>query len=128
MNNRRFYFQLALTVFLSAICLIWLSMMPQVHAYIDLGIITLILFIILSVGIFILGKRRIQDPVRTRFISLTIANMMLKMVFSIGLVLVYYKLKNPEVSLFILPFLTIYIIFTIFETRFLLIMVNDKKK
>jgi hypothetical protein len=31
----------------------------------------------------------------------------------------YYKIKNPESGHFVLPFLVIYVVFTVFETYFL---------
>jgi len=92
-----------------------------------LGWYCILVFSILSFVIFLLGKNTVDHPVRTRFIGVTIANMMLKMFISIVIVLVYYKLRSPGDPYFIVPFIIIYIIYTIFETRFLLKLADQKK-
>jgi hypothetical protein len=52
--------------------------------------------------------------------------MLVKMVFSIVLLLVYKEVKQPLDGKFILPFLTIYLIFTIFETWFMVRLADEK--
>lgn len=60
------------------------------------------------------------------FIGLTMTNTLLKMVASI-LILVIYKLQNDDVKpYFVIPFLIIYLFFTIFETAVMLRLANKK--
>jgi hypothetical protein len=40
---------------------------------------------------------------------------LMKMIVCVALVVAYVKISNPESKLFVLPFLTTYLIFTIFE-------------
>jgi hypothetical protein len=40
---------------------------------------------------------------------------LVKMFVCIGLVVAYVKISSPDSKLFVLPFLTIYLIYTIFE-------------
>jgi hypothetical protein len=54
-------------------------------------------------------------------------NVMFKIIACFGVVGVYYKLYKPTDKYFLLPFLLVYLIFTIFETYFLLKQ-SDRKK
>jgi UDP-N-acetylmuramyl pentapeptide phosphotransferase/UDP-N-acetylglucosamine-1-phosphate transferase len=103
-------------------------LLPDISPYVDLGIISWALFSFLCVVLFFIADKVVNHPERTKFISLTIANMMLKMMVSIGLVWTYYMVKKPQSGLFIVPFLLVYGIFTIFETRFLLQIADQNNK
>jgi len=128
MTKGRFLIEFTITSVITAALLIFLYLFPGISGFLDLGFITWALFSVLSVFLFLIADKAVFHPERTRFISVTIANMLIKMVFSIGLVLSYYTLKKPVNGLFILPFLLVYGIFTIFETRFLLQIANQKNK
>jgi hypothetical protein len=53
------------------------------------------------------------------FMNLIIVNMMMKFVIAGALVFWYYFTYNPESGTFVIPFLVVYVCFTIFETYFL---------
>lgn len=128
MTNENFFVNLGFTIILSSLIVIGLSYWAQTGPYSQLGWFSILMFSCLSGVVFLLGKKTVDHPVRTRFIGVTIANMMLKMFFSIALILVYYKWKGPQSPYFILPFIIIYLIYTIFETKFLLNLANQKKE
>jgi len=95
--------------------------------HIVFGISTTLIFFVFSVIIYVAANVSVNNPNRTRFIGLTITNMLAKMLVSVAVVLIYHKVNNPSNTFFIVPFLLIYIIFTIFETHFLLQIANHKK-
>lgn len=95
--------------------------------HIIFGITTTLIFFVFSVIVYVAANLSVDSPNRTRFIGLTISNMLGKMLISVAVVLIYHKVKNPSNTLFIIPFLSIYIIFTIFETHFLIQIANHKK-
>jgi phosphatidylserine synthase len=95
--------------------------------HIIFGITTTLIFFVFSVIVYVAANLSVDSPNRTRFIGLTISNMLGKMLISVAVVLIYHKVKNPSNTLFIIPFLLIYIIFTIFETHFLIQIANHKK-
>ncbi len=80
-------------------------------------------FTIVSIGVFsaivglayVLGTRIARSASRGRFVQLVMMLVVVKMMICILLVVFHVKLNEPESKLFVLPFLLIYLIFTIFE-------------
>ncbi len=56
----------------------------------------------------------------TRFIHVVMANSFVKMILTFTLVGLFYYLKKPETFFFLISFIALYAIFTIFETWYLL--------
>jgi hypothetical protein len=93
---------------------------------VDLSIFSSLLFTLQSVILFILLKISVKNPNKQLFLSFTLMNMLVKMVASIILLLVYKELYKPFDGKFIIPFLVVYFLFTIFETFFMLKLANQK--
>lgn len=127
MTKNRFIRPFLFVSAITAAIVTMVYLLPGISPYLDLGIISWVLFSFLSVVLFYIADKVVNHPERTKFIGLTIANMLVKMTVSIGLIWIYYVLKKPQSGLFIVPFLLVYGIFTIFETRFLLQIANQKK-
>ncbi len=87
---------------------------------------SLLMFTILSIGLYYFLNLSVRSPNKQMFISVTIANTLIKMVCSIGLLFAYKKMNNPADGNFIFPFLAIYLVFTIFETWFMVKMADEK--
>ena len=81
------------------------------------------MFTMLCIGVFsaivglayILGARTAQSEARGRFVQLVMFLIVIKMLICVLLVVLHVKLNTPENKLFVIPFLMIYLIFTIFE-------------
>lgn len=127
MSTSRFYINIAMVSVAAIFLMYFLGKFFSFEVYLDLGLITWVLFFLMGVLLYYIANVTVNSPNRTKFISLTIANMFIKMVLSVGIVLIYFKLKNPESPVFIVPFIIIYVFFTIFETYFLLKIANLKK-
>ena len=91
-----------------------------------LSIMTVLLFTILSIVLYIALRISVKSTNKQLFISYTILNMIIRMVMSIGLLLMYREIYKPVDGKFVLPFLVIYILFTIFETSFMLKIADEK--
>jgi len=91
-----------------------------------LSIMTVVLFTILSIVLYIALRISVKSTNKQLFISYTILNMIIRMVISIGLLLMYREIYKPVDGKFVLPFLVIYILFTIFETSFMLKIADEK--
>ncbi|MFN8337664.1 MAG: hypothetical protein U0T36_01475 [Saprospiraceae bacterium] len=87
---------------------------------------SLIMFTGLSIGLYYFLSISVRSPNKQMFISVTIANTLIKIVCSIGLLFAYKKVNNPPDGNFIFPFLAIYLVFTIFETWFMVKMADEK--
>ena len=86
------------------------------------------MFTLMSVVLYIILKKSLLNPDKQVFISITMANMLVRMLCSIILLLLYKNIKAPADNKFIISFLIVYIIFTIFETYFMVGLADQKPK
>lgn len=87
--------------------------------YIDLGISAAALFSIISIVVYVVNEKLTDTNRKVLFIQIILMNMILKMVISAVIVFIYYTNNSPEDGAFILPFLAVYVLFTVFETYFM---------
>lgn len=120
MNERQFFIQLTIVTFSTSI-LIWLfSFIPLFHDYQPLSIISILLFVSISIIMYYTGRWGVQHNNKNTFITLMYAYMGGKMILSIFVIMLYYLYVEPSTNLFILPFFLVYFIYTIFESYFLM--------
>jgi|CXWK01.1.fsa_nt_gi hypothetical protein len=127
MTSNHFYKSLSLVSVLSLILLYCYSEVFSIESFFGLGFYSFFIFLGLTLIVFKVAKKIIVHPNRTKFISFIISNMLLKMIVTVATVLIYFKTVKPTSQYFIVPFLTVYLIFTIFETYFLLKVANEKQ-
>jgi len=92
-----------------------------------ISIIGLFFFCSVSILMYFLGKKAMRSDNKYQYIRLVLINMMTKVFMSFIIVGIYYKLAHPNSKFFILPFLVIYLVFTVFETHFMIKQSNQKK-
>lgn len=119
MENRQFYIQLLFVSLLSGAVLGGTIFVESLAPYIDLGILGLVFFIILSMVIFRLANKLSKSKNLNAFTRLILYNLMIKLFLSFIIVIIYYYVFKPENRLFIVPYAIVYLIFTIFEAIFL---------
>jgi hypothetical protein len=120
MSQRRFYLQLIFLSLAVAIALYFLHLLPQLAAYARLSWIGLVFFIVLSVVMYEVGYQAAASDNKHNFTNTVIGFTIGKMMIAILIILGYLKLAEPETKLFVLPFFGIYLIYTIFETYFMI--------
>ncbi|RLD21969.1 MAG: hypothetical protein DRI69_02585 [Bacteroidetes bacterium] len=89
--------------------------LPGSEAFSDLSVNACIAFGGIVIMAYFLGKRVAMSGARYVFIRMTIMLIFVKMFIGVGLVVYHVRIVLPENKLFIIPFLIIYLIFTIFE-------------
>lgn len=119
MESKNFFIQLTFVVFITIILLYACYSLLPIMDYVALGIVGLFFFILLSILIYFLATKAAQSNNLNAFTHLIMYNLMLKLFFSVIIVAFYYYLVKPSERLFIVPFVIIYLIFTIFEAIFL---------
>ena len=88
------------------------------HLYFLLA--TLAYFVISCIFIHRLALNAIKSENKYSFSRVTILNTFMKLLIMVSLVVIY-KMTFPEKSIeFVWPFFAVYIIFTVFETKFLM--------
>jgi len=86
----------------------------------NFSLIILIAFIIQSTLVFFLGEKLAVSPNKNSFGQLIIGNNGFKLMISFLIIAVYMKVAAPSNKLFLVPFLLIYLGFTIFEAYFMM--------
>lgn len=128
MMKSRFLKELVFVILLSLLGVYIVNYFLGEYAEWNLAYIGIILFSILSILIHFFGKLSLKSANKYGFIRLIMGNVMFKIIACFGVVGVYFKLYAPDNKYFLLPFLLVYLIFTIFETYFLLKQSAVKKK
>lgn len=120
MESRKFFLQLLLTSSLSLLGILSLYYLPALASGIRLAWIALAFFVLFSLLIYAIARRVSDSKKKEHFINLILAFTLLKMLFSFLLIASYAKIAHPESRLFALPFFGIYLLFTIFESAFMI--------
>ena len=84
------------------------------------SILTLVMFLFVSVVIFFLGRRSAGATNKQLFSNVFMASTMAKMFLCGMLVVSYVLLAEPTSKLFIVPFFWLYLVYTAFEVYFLM--------
>lgn len=120
MNHRNFFTQLGF-VSLGIIVLIFaLNLVPTFQAFQSLTWISFIFLLFLTVLMYFIGHTSANSSNKNSFLQVVMATTFFKMFLCVGLVVVYQSIMEPESKMYVVPFLLIYIIFTIFETYFMM--------
>ena len=120
MQFRIFFRQLLLATGISAAGILWAKQLPAWQSGIALAWIALAFFVLFSLIAFFMAAQISKSPKKDRYITLIMGLTLLKMFLSFTLIAAYVKLNPPQSRLFAIPFFGIYLIFTIFESAFLI--------
>lgn len=120
MTPNTFWKQLiAVILLLTGIYYVGCGIIFELAQYQDLFWISQSFFIVLAILSFYLGKYLVKQKNKNLFSQLIVIMMLNKLLFSVAIVVGYFKLKLPTDNLFLLPFFVVYIVHTIFEVSFL---------
>lgn len=119
MIRSQFFKSLFITLALLVLVLVPIHLIKGIKPFIDLSTILIIFFVLLSVTVYLVGERFSTTKNKYLYNQLIILNFVAKLGLSIGIMVVYDRINNPESNLFIVPFGIIYLAFTIFETIFM---------
>ena len=124
MKNNSFWKYLGFISIITALSLVVIYQFEVFQTDILLSIVGLIFMMVTTAGLYLLSQKAIASTNKMAFIQLVMGNVLFKLVFIITIVAVYFKFVNPESKLFVLPFMIIYFIFTVFETAFIYKIAN----
>lgn len=93
---------------------------PESMAMSGFMILSLVVFTVINIIAYYLGIRAALSSNKSRFIQLIMVLIVVKMFIAVAMVVGYVKMGQPASKLFVLPFLILYVIFTIFEVWILL--------
>lgn len=120
MTSKGFFVQLAIISALVAAGLFFIIRLPQVQPHAMLSWLSLLFFMALSAVIFFSGRRSAENANKNVFTNTVLGFTMTKMLVCATIVVAYHKIVQPESKWFLLPFFVTYLIFTIFETYWMM--------
>jgi hypothetical protein len=113
---------LKLLTYTVGICLVLVGCMlisPLLKQHIIFALLTIVLFSLLSIVIFIFGEKLSKSKNKYLYNNLIVINFILKIVFSVLLILAYVNVTKPVDNWFLGVFIIIYVLFTSFEVLFM---------
>ncbi len=119
MPLKQFYLQLGLLTIATAVLIAGMALNGNLKPFLNLGWISLGLFVALSAAIFHIGSNAAKNPDKHLFTTVILGFTFFKMMLAIGVIFGYMKLAAPASKIFVLPFLGVYLFYTIFEVYFL---------
>ncbi len=120
MDFRSFALQLAALSLSVWVLLVIVHQIPSLGEEQNFSWITWGVFIVLSMFMFVLGKKSAYDENKSLFLSMSIFLGATKMLIAVVLVVGYSFWQKPSGQGFVIPFFLIYLCFTIFETYFMM--------
>jgi hypothetical protein len=114
------YFKgLAITLVVLLPLILMIQYLLDMMAYTGLSAIAILLFIVLSLGLYLILKRLISHPNKQLFSSITILNILIKFIATAVLIFGFIKIASPPNNNFVICVLAVYLAFTGFETWFM---------
>jgi len=126
MSKSKFFQLLFLTIGILIAIMYAMSLNEKINEHIDISYYAIPSFTFLSVLIYFLTEYLERQANKGMLLNLVIINVMFKFLIAFGVVLIYYKLRSPTDGIFVLPFIIIYVVFTIFETYFMSLQAKSK--
>lgn len=117
---------LVLTLAINFVILFVIHSFDSFSSYWDISMVSILVFLAMSFGLYFIAKKAFKSKNKQIFISIALGNLFFKFLITGIILAAYYKIVLPEDTKFVLPYLFIYISFTIFETV-LLLKVSDGK-
>ena len=85
-------------------------------------------FVVFCIFIYWMGQRSTQSRAGEYFLYIIVINVFVKLIASFLMVFIYAKYAEPDNKWFVIPFLIVYLVFTVFETYFLSIQAKHSQK
>lgn len=120
LTSKRFFLGLIITLFASSITAGYVGELLDVSDHNMLMYLSIGFFTILAIGVFYLSERAANMNSRTFFMQIVMINTMAKMFGSVALVIGYFSIAKPNSNKFIVPFLIVYLLYTIFDAYFMM--------
>lgn len=127
MTQRTFLTQLSGVSLLVALLLSAFYIPDGLKPYWGLGVAGWGLFTVVTCLMFFLGKRTVHSRNPNDFTRVVLGTMAFKMLLTITLAFIYYQLVRPTSKYAVVPFLLVYVVFTVYETYLLTVLGAPEK-
>ena len=97
-----------------------LHQLPGFAPHWPLSVAAIIAYTLLSIVIYQWGKMTAAAANKRLFTQASLLIVIIKMTLSVAIVVIYQRLADPQSRYYILPFLLVYLIYTVYETWLLM--------
>lgn len=118
MAPKKFYIQLSILSTIIAILLILLDSYNLISSHLSLSWISWGFFILFSIGLFYASAKSAKSENKNLFGQIFLLSIFFKMLFCASMLIVYMLVTKPQTAHFALPFLFVYLVYTIYEVYF----------
>ena len=119
MDLKRFLKLSSLVFIVVAISIVAMEQIGALAGHLTFSISTGIVFLISCVVIYLAAIKLVDNKNKFLFTYVVIASIFFKLIFAVAMIILYQEFGNPDNNNFIVSFIIIYLIFTVFETYFL---------
>ena len=118
METKKFYIQLGVLALLVALAILPMHQHALIHDYQSFSWMSWIFFVFFSIGVFTACSKAAKSENKNLFGQIFLLSIIFKLMICGLLVIGYVLLIKPSSIHFILPFLLIYVAFTVYEVYF----------
>ena len=118
MTPKKFYIQLTILSIVVALLLVLLDTSNLISSHLSLSWISWGFFILFSIGLFYASAKSANSESKNLFGQIFLMSILFKMFFCATILIVYMLITKPATGFFALPFLLVYLVFTIYEVYF----------
>ena len=119
MNTSQFLIQLLVFTLISVALVFGCNYNPQIASGEVLSWATILIFVVFSGVVYFMSSYAARQPNKNLYSNVILLVMMTKMFLCILMVAIYVKVYDPRSNHFLIPFFSIYILYTIFEVHFM---------
>lgn len=120
MPPARFYTSFLLLSVLTALLLLGGINYTNQQAYLDMAAISLLYFMLLSWIMYKVGDNLSRKEDHFGFTNLILVFTFFKIISAVALVFIYVQLRQPASNGFLIIFLIVYFVYTVYETYFMM--------
>ncbi len=120
MSSKNFLTNLVIATLIAAAFIYGLSFVKSLEPFSLLGWGSILFFIIWSILMYFISRKAAANENKNVFTNAILGFTFAKLFISAGIVYAYFRITEPESRLFLIPFFGVYLIYTIFETHFMM--------
>lgn len=120
MTKGDFFSKLGFLSLTLGLMLFGLHQFPAFQPHYLLSWVSCIFFVVFSILIYAIGYKAANHEDKHLFTSVILGFVFGKMFLSILMLVIYHKIVQPTDNLFLAPFFIVYLVYTVFETYFMI--------
>ena len=125
MSNRDFTKYAGISTILAILGVFFFDFVLGKDIGLSFNLISILILLIFCAGMYYISISASKNSNKHLFSGITLVSIFVKIVLILAMLLIYTRIFTPDSRYFLLPFIFTYIVFTIFETYFLIL--NAKK-